>query len=389
MHPGTVSRVSPSPAAFEDHDTEVVAAAPGVTVDVWPVEARAAAPGSDISRRRWEAMTGMPGIREADAVFQGGGVKGLGLIGALLEFADRGWDTWVSVAGTSAGAIVAAYLACGHSPEEAETLLRTTPYDSFQDWGRGGEILGGGWNLIRHHGLARGEAFRTWFDEQVNGATFAEVCGEDGCSRLKLIAADVTRQEMLVLPDDLSNYDAPGTGQRIEPLAFRVADAVRMSMSIPYFFQPVELVHHDTRRASTIVDGGVLSNFPVWLFDVDHEARRPTFGFRLRGGRSVGDGLEHVVDSLGWPVELGVSIFHTACDAWDKRFMSHSSTVRSFAIDAGDVGTTDFGITPAEQDWLVSSGRRCAAEFLDGFRPENYMNTFGHGLAPQTAAAPG
>jgi NTE family protein len=330
------------------------------------------------------------GIHEADAVFQGGGVKGLALIGALLEFADRGCDTWVNVAGTSAGAIIAAYLACGHSPADAERLLRSTPYRSFEDWGRGGEVLGGGWNLIRHHGLARGERFRAWFDEQVNGATFAAVCGEDLTrSRLKLIAADVTRQEMLVLPEDLRRYRMPGTDAPIDPLAFRVADAVRMSMSIPYFFQPVELVHDATGITSTIVDGGVLSNFPVWLFDVDREARRPTFGFRLRGGQGVGDGLQHVADSLGWPVELGMNIFHTASDAWDKRFMSHSSRVRSFSIDAGSVGTTDFGITREQQDWLVTSGRTCAAEFLDRFRPEDYVNTYGHGLAAQRTTAPG
>jgi NTE family protein len=334
-------------------------------------------------------MTTTLGIQEADAVFQGGGVKGLALIGALLEFADRGCDRWIKVAGTSAGAIIAAYLACGHTPAEAEKLLRSTPYESFRDWGRGGEILGGGLNLIRHHGLARGERFRSWFDEQVNGATFADVGHQDGDWCLKLIAADVTRQEMLVLPTDLSNYLMPGTTTRIDPLTFKVADAVRMSMSIPYFFQPVELVHHETGATSTIVDGGVLSNFPVWIFDVDREARRPTFGFRLHGGRSVGDGLEHVAHSLGWPVELGVNIFHTASDAWDKRFMSHSSRVRSFAIEAGNIGTTDFGISPEQQEWLVTSGRTCAATFLDeDFRPELYMNTYGHGLAPLTAASP-
>ena len=50
-------------------------------------------------------------MNEADGVFQGGGVKGIALVGALLEFADRGWTNWTNVAGTSAGSIIAAYLA--------------------------------------------------------------------------------------------------------------------------------------------------------------------------------------------------------------------------------------------------------------------------------------
>ena len=65
-----------------------------------------------------------------------------------------------------------------------------------------------------------------------------------------------------------------------------------------------------------IVDGGALSNFPVWIFDVeDRDALRPTFGFRLVGGKGVGGGLEGVIHTLGWAAEMGADIFHTATDA--------------------------------------------------------------------------
>lgn len=51
---------------------------------------------------------------EADGVFRGGGVKGLGLAGTLLGFAEHKTypiTTWRSVAGASAGAIIACWLA--------------------------------------------------------------------------------------------------------------------------------------------------------------------------------------------------------------------------------------------------------------------------------------
>src|SRR5207249_2339267 len=80
-----------------------------------------------------------------------------------------------------------------------------------------------------------------------------------------------------------------------------------------YFFQPVELVRIDTGKSATVVDGGMLSNFPVWLFDVeDRDPKRPTFGFRLIGGKGVGGGMQAVVNGLGWPVKLGADMFHTA-----------------------------------------------------------------------------
>ena len=323
-------------------------------------------------------------MNEADGVFQGGGVKGIALVGALLEFAERGWTKWVSVAGTSAGSIIAAYIACGHDADDLEKLLRETPYPEFEDFGPGGKLLGGGLNLVRHHGLAHGEYFHRWFSEQTEGKTFGDV--KAAGRTLKLIAADVTHRELLVLPDDLPAYRLQDASDPIDPDSFRIADAARMSMSIPFFFQPVELVRVDTGKTATIVDGGMLSNFPVWLFDVaDRDPTRPTFGFRLTGGKGVGGGMQALVNGLGWPVHLGADMFHTAMEAWDKRFTSHSTYVRTCAVSAGDVGTTDFDLTSTQQDWLLDSGRKAAGEFLDQFKLEDYFNTFGRTLQPQAA----
>jgi NTE family protein len=325
-------------------------------------------------------------VNQADGIFQGGGVKGIALVGALLGFAERGCTRWVNVAGTSAGAIVAAYLACGHDAYDAEQLLRSAPYSRFEDFGPGGRVLGGGWNLIRRRGFARGEYLRRWLDEQLGGRTFAAV-SENGRSHLKLIAADITRRDLLVLPDDLRDYRVRGGDGPIEPDRFRIADAVRMSMSLPYFFEPVELVHHGSGNTSTIIDAAMLWNFPVWLFDVeDRDPVRPTFGFRLMGGRGYGARPERRLARSARPVKLGSDIFHTAMEGWDTRFMSHSTRVRTCPVPAGDVGTTDFRLTPLEQTELVENGRRVARRFLDSFSPEDYRNTYGRRLSTAVPA---
>ncbi|HST54542.1 MAG TPA: patatin-like phospholipase family protein [Solirubrobacteraceae bacterium] len=325
-------------------------------------------------------------VHEADGVFQGGGVKGLALVGALLEFADQAAhpdsyvDRWMQVAGTSAGAIIAAYIACGHDAAQTQTLVQAAPYASFQDWGAGGEILGGGLNLLRVHGLAHGKVFHDWFRRAIDGQTFGDV--KRAGRTLKMIATDITRREMLLLPDDLCSYRLAGSDQPIDPDAFEIADAVRMSMSIPYFFQPIELVHHETGKPSTIVDGGVLSNFPVWIFDVDdRDATRPTFGFRLVGGKSVGGGMQHLLHTLGWAAEMGSDIFHTANEAWDKRFASKSTRVRTCTVSAGTIGTTEFDLDDAGKRWLLDSGHDAAKAFLDSWTPEQYVNRNGQKLA--------
>src|SRR3954468_9020607 len=184
-----------------------------------------------------------------DGVFRGGGVKGLGIAGALEGFAaDSRYPVkrWVSVAGASAGAIIASFLAVKGDDAVAELgpLMEKIPYDSFEDYPRGGRIFGGVPNLLfRGHGLARGEAFRKWFDETLDHATFAQVKGppEQG-SRLKLVAVDVTNSQPLLLPDGLPRYRLRGAAKVIDADSFPIADAPRMSMSIPYFFEPVDLV---------------------------------------------------------------------------------------------------------------------------------------------------
>jgi NTE family protein len=326
---------------------------------------------------------------EADGVFQGGGAKGLALSGALTEFADAKLHPhtyvadWIQLAGTSAGAIVAAYLACGHSAADTAALVARTDFKQFEDWGTGGEFLGGAKNLARVHGLAHGTVFRNWFAEQIGDKTFGDIARSG--RTLKLIATDITRREMLVLPDALSTYRPQEGGEPIDALSFGIADAVRMSMSIPYFFRPIHLIHHESGVRSTIVDGGVLSNFPVWIFDVaDHDPLRPTFGFKLIGGRALGSGLSRVIKLLGWPVEMGVDIFDTTTEAWDKYWVSHSTYVRTCTISAGNIGTIEFSLSDTQKQRLVGSGEQAARGFLERWDPAHYVNSAGRKLAAVT-----
>jgi NTE family protein len=389
----------------------------------------------------------MEWIEEADGVFRGGGVKGLGLAGALLGFAEhpeKPIKRWVNVAGASAGAIIACYLAIGHDAKDIAALMEETNFADFQDFPWPGEMLGGGVNLFRRHGLAHGEAFRRWFSKELEGKTFAAVKSDDGRrSRLKLIAVDATNRALLVLPDDLRRYRLPGESAAIDPDQFEIADAARMSMSIPYFFEPVTLIrdrvfvvdaggaddliagqaadridveeanevaqHFGVKEASvrelsaselplqrsTIIDGGTLSNFPVWLFDVDAptlELKRPTFGFTLTGGRGVGAGFNAFVRRLPWAVRFGSEIFHTSQEAWDARFVSQSTRVRTVAVDAGTIATTQFNLSKDDREFLLGSGRDAAKRFLERFDLTEYENTyhrrFGDVVAQPVVPAP-
>src|ERR1041384_5611014 len=138
----------------------------------------------------------MDWIEEADGVFRGGGAKGLALAAALLgcaEHEEKPIKKWVNVAGASAGAIIACYLAAGHDAEDIASLMQRTKFGDFQDFPWPGKVLGGGVNLVRRHGLAPGKSIGRWFDGEQKSMTFKSVRTDDGERyRLKLIPVDVT-----------------------------------------------------------------------------------------------------------------------------------------------------------------------------------------------------
>ena len=90
------------------------------------------------------------------------------------------------------------------------------------------------------------------------------------------MATDVTRGRLLRLPWDYRLLD-------LKPYEQLVADAVRASSSIPLFFEPVTVRDGKSAEQTTLVDGGVLSNFAIEIFDRADRAtpRWPTFGVKI------------------------------------------------------------------------------------------------------------
>src|SRR3954453_6352371 len=100
--------------------------------------------------------------KQADLVFEGGGVKGIAFGGALAALDDAGYEI-KRVAGTSAGAITAALVAAGYTAQELDALLQKIPFEDFKDEGRldklpGGKLL----SVIREFGVYEGKFFRDW-----------------------------------------------------------------------------------------------------------------------------------------------------------------------------------------------------------------------------------
>jgi NTE family protein len=277
-----------------------------------------------------------------DAVFEGGGVKGIGLVGAIAVTEELGYE-FVNLAGTSAGAIVAALIAAGYNATELRDIMQHLDYSQFKDQGLLDDIpvFGKILSLGLEKGIYEGEYLEAWIRKKLAAKgkhTFKDLILEEYRNspryryKLQVIAADISRGKMLVLPRDIADYG-------IDPDELDIARAVRMSMSIPFFYEPVTLKHRGTGEDCYIVDGGVLSNFPIHLFDDGTpDPAWPTFGYMLAENPDAsGQEVSHVVSG---PLSLLASLFFTMMEAHDRMYISNGAFARTMMIPTMGVKTT-------------------------------------------------
>lgn len=299
---------------------------------------------------------------KADAVFEGGGVKGIAFIGALQVMEDQGYK-WEKLAGTSAGSIVAALLSAGYSSRELKPIFEELDYLHFLERKGMGQlpVIGPLFELIVREGVFRADRIEIFLEELLNRKGI-RTFGDLPPGKLRIVASDVTAGKMLVLPDDLVQYD-------LNPDGFPIARAVRMSSSIPFFFQPV--VMKKGGESHYIVDGALLSNYPVWLFDVPGTPRWPTIGFRLHDKNANHSGYR--ITGL-FSFTRGLLI--TMLDAHDRFHVEKSHAVRTIFIDTLGVRTTQFNLPLDTRKRLFLSGEESARRFLAHWNFEEYIEVF-------------
>jgi NTE family protein len=305
-----------------------------------------------------------------NGVFEGGGVKGIALAGAVHTAQRRGF-TFDRVAGTSSGAIIASFLAAGYTGEEMRQMIIDMPFRNFLQrspiyntrW------IGPAARLLLKKGLYSGEALENWVLQKL-AAKGVRTFGDLRPGQLRIVASDISQGKLLVLPDDIAQYG-------IDPARFLIAKAVRMSTSIPYFFDPVIIRRRREPRKRKpkeesdyiyIVDGGLLSNFPLWLFDqqTDPGPHRPTIGFQTVGRTKPS------MRRIGGPITMLTALFATMMDAHDDRYIEEANRFRTIKIPAQGVRVTQFDLTPEQSLELFRAGCESADKFFTSWTHELY-----------------
>ncbi|MBM3470375.1 MAG: patatin-like phospholipase family protein [Armatimonadetes bacterium] len=331
---------------------------------------------------------GPPRGQRVDLVFEGGGVKGIGLVGALSVLEERGFVPQ-NVAGTSAGALVAVLHAAGYSASELREIILKLDLRRFLDaaWEDRIPVVGMPLSILLDQGIYEGDAFLAFVRgllEAKRVRTFSDLIHPEFADqpryryRAQVIVSDLTERRLLVLPRDAQRLG-------VRPDDLDVALSVRMSMSIPIFFEPVRFRHARTGRVHLIVDGGMLSNFPVWLFDTEDEPPWPTFGLLLvepDPRTPVSERLPRPEEARGPArrvVDYLKSIVLTMLEAHDRLYVESADFARTIPIPTLGIGGTEFHLPRHQAMALYESGRIASERFLSSWDFEGYVAEFRQG----------
>jgi NTE family protein len=335
----------------------------------------------------------------ADLALEGGGVKGIGIVGAVSVLAEAGYS-FQRVAGSSAGAIAAALIAgisrAGHDMSTLKGYLDGLDFESFMPEGQVHRLLdhlgkvGKGSAdvgiLLEHPGLYSGDYLETWLGpilHDLGAATFGQLkiteaddpgsdLPESRRYRLLVHTSDVTREQLVRLPWDYSRY-----GWAADECS--VTEAVRASMSIPLFFKPVTFaakeatvqipkvgsgdieIHYDAGEV-TWVDGGMLRNFPIDAFErTDGEPSRwPTIGVKLSSLTRHYDASTACHSAL----EVMEACVHTMMSEWDTAIAEPTTAARTIFVNNAGIKTTQFDLGKDDKRALFLNGVSAATEFV-------------------------
>ena len=366
---------------------------------------------------------------EYDLVFEGGGAKGGAFTGAIRAFEHHGHKVR-RVIGSSAGSIVAVLVAAGYDARACQKALEQKlpdgrsvfasfldtpnidPDDQMSDGLRAwlvtdldnpalpntiepfvDRIMDSlvSKELVRHllslliwGGWYSGKAFRNWLRERLDqdgrglaDATLQEFYQKTG-SDFSAVAADVTGREMLVL----NHRTAPQC-----PVVW----AVRMSMGCPFAWP--EVIWHEEWGAyrghdlsgHRVVDGGLLSNFPIRLFvssdeNIDAIMGENSISDQVIGllidetlpvpgveaplkHRSMATGMLEHLDLLQESVWRIQGLVDTVLGGHDRSILADYDHMVC-RLPAKDIGTLDFDMPAERMAAVVAAGEAAMEAYL-------------------------
>lgn len=305
-------------------------------------------------------------------IFEGGGPAGIGHIGAIEIFEKNNLMQNVThFGGSSAGAIMAAALACRASFKFLKKLLYTTDFNQFKD--RRDYFFQRIHGFFKDFGWYQTKKIDEWIGDflcKLTGdrdITFQQVYQRFG-THLMVTITDVNHGTLYI-----DRYNSPD---------MKVRTGVKRSASLPFFFRSDREFKNGIKHLYT--DGGILNNYPIGVFDhildpsevvgfklisSDEKIKNLNFDLNKRKYSMQNKSKSKVSKS----VESGPSnlVAYSQCLLTIMReqalqiHINHDDWKRTIKINIGEISATDFNLTDSDKDFLIEGGRNGALKFLD------------------------
>ena len=308
-------------------------------------------------------------------VFEGAGIRGIAYSGVLKELDRSGIITNISkVGGTSAGALTALMVSLGYSPNEIIELISKTKFHKFRD----GQFifLGGFSRLNQKYGWYKGNELTNWLEKIIKNKTGnAEITFQElqdqKFKQLYVTATCINKQKLLIFSSE--TYPQ-----------MKVKDAVRISMSIPLYFQAVFIdrfgtVYKNTKQTKDldiVVDGGIIGNFPIFIFDSialdssNNKTRIPNFktiGVRIDSDSQIkSDSLDKELA----PIEIEnirdylEAFYIIILENLNRNQLIPEDWDRTISVSSVGIGPKIKKLNSAQKMALIKSGEQHTLHFL-------------------------
>jgi NTE family protein len=307
-------------------------------------------------------------------VFEGAGIRGVAYVGAIKELEKRNLLLTIEkVGGTSAGAIAALTVSLGYNASEIEKIIYNTKLQKFND---GKFFFFGGISRInKNYGWYRGKSFTRWLEKIIMAKT-----GNADITFKEL--HDMKFRDLYVTGTSLNNQKLIVFSYERYP-QMKVKDAVRISMSIPLWFEAVfidskgQIVNKKktTENFDIMVDGGFTGNYPIFVFDslsnagleTQRYANPHTLGFRIDAPEQIT--YDQQKKGLA-PIEVKrfknyVGAFYNyIIENMNRSSLTIEDWSRTVSISSGSIGPKIKKLSVTEKEVLINNGQQAMKDFF-------------------------
>ncbi len=315
-------------------------------------------------------------------VLEGGGIRGLAYPGALQVLEKKGIIKNIeNVAGTSAGAITALMIALDYSSHEIDSITYALKIQQFND----GNIFGIIHRVKKQYGIYQGNKFEKWLGQLIQNKT-----GNANTTFYQLHQMHLANNIFKELYCTGTNV----TKQRLQIFSWehtanmQLKAAVHISGCIPVYYKPVAIdnewnevaIKNNKKNFDLYVDGGVVNNFPLNLFDSCLNGNDPfncedlkynyqTLGLKLERPEQIQQFKNGITDIASHPVsslnDYKLALINLVQETLQRKIINlENEKGRTIYISYGNTFGKVRKVSLAEKRELVNNGAKAAELFF-------------------------